>query len=216
MQRWVGVTSRVRVAVSLGFGAIAAALAGAAGLWGYAPLCGWDVAAAIFVSWVWLAVRGMGAEETARHALREDPGRVSSDIIVLTACVASLSAVAFVLMRANSAHGSRQDWLAALAVASVAVSWMTVHSLFALRYARVYYAPPAGGVDFKQKIAPRYVDFAYLAFTVGMTFQVSDTDLTSPTMRGNVLRHALLSFLFGAVILAATVNLVASLGAGHG
>jgi uncharacterized membrane protein len=70
---------------------------------------------------------------------------------------------------------------------------------------------PDGGVDFNQDDPPRFSDFAYLAFTIGMTYQVSDTELTTPATRGTALRHALLSYLFGAVILAATINLIAGL-----
>jgi uncharacterized membrane protein len=77
--------------------------------------------------------------------------------------------------------------------------------------ARLYYSHPAGGIDFNQQAPPRFSDFAYLAFTVGMTFQVSDTDLQTPTVRAAVLRQALLSYLLGAVILATTINLVAGL-----
>ena len=81
-----------------------------------------------------------------------------------------------------------------------------------LRYAHLYYTPPIGGIDFKMGAEePGYVDFAYTAFTIGMTFQVSDTDITSREMRRQVLRHALVSFLFGAVILATTVNVIAGL-----
>jgi uncharacterized membrane protein len=68
-----------------------------------------------------------------------------------------------------------------------------------------------GGIDFNQDERPSYVDFGYLALTIGMTFQVSDTDLQRPAIRVTALRHALLSYLFGAVILAATINLVAGL-----
>ena len=71
-------------------------------------------------------------------------------------------------------------------------------------------------MDFNQAAPPRYVDFAYLAFTIGMTFQVSDTDLQTPAIRATALRHALLSYLFGAVIVATTVNLVAGLGTSSG
>jgi uncharacterized membrane protein len=70
---------------------------------------------------------------------------------------------------------------------------------------------PAGGIDFNQQEQPRYSDFAYLAFTIGMTFQVSDTDLETSALRAAALRHALLSYLLGAVILATTINLVAGL-----
>jgi uncharacterized membrane protein len=83
-----------------------------------------------------------------------------------------------------------------------------------LRYALLYYAYPEGGIDFNQQERPSYRDFAYLALTVGMTFQVSDTDLQTSQIRATTLRHALLSFLFGAVILASAINLIAGLGSG--
>jgi uncharacterized membrane protein len=101
--------------------------------------------------------------------------------------------------------------LAALALATVALSWLLVHTLFTLRYASLYYADDDGGVDFNQVEPPRYADFAYLSFTLGMTFQVSDTSLTSSVMRAAALRHALMSFLFGSIILATLINLVAGL-----
>jgi uncharacterized membrane protein len=86
-----------------------------------------------------------------------------------------------------------------------------VHTVFMLRYAQLYYAGEQGGIDFNQADPPTYTDFAYLAFTIGMTFQVSDTPLRSKVIRRTALRHALLSYLFGTGILATTINLVASL-----
>ena len=79
------------------------------------------------------------------------------------------------------------------------------------RYARLYHLGPNGGIDFNQHAPPRYSDFAYLAFTIGMTFQVSDTNLQTAEIRATALRHALLSYLLGAVILATTINLVSGL-----
>jgi uncharacterized membrane protein len=81
-----------------------------------------------------------------------------------------------------------------------------------LRYALLYYTGVDGGIEFNQKVPARYLDFAYFAFTIGMTFQVSDTNVSRPAIRATVLRHALLSYLFGAVILASSINLVVSLG----
>jgi uncharacterized membrane protein len=158
----------------------------------------------------------MGAQATAAHATREDPTRPDSDVILLSAAVASLVAVGFFLLQASSAKGSSQDILAATGIATVALSWFVVHTVFMLRYALLYYTGHDRGVDFNQPTPPRYSDFAYLAFTVGMTFQVSDTDLQSPAIRATALRHALLSYLFGAVILATTINLVAGLGSSSG
>jgi uncharacterized membrane protein len=86
--------------------------------------------------------------------------------------------------------------------------------LFALAYARLYYAAPRGGVDFNEKDPPDYRDFAYLSFTIGMTFQVSDTALKSKAVRRTALRHALLSYAFGAGIIGATINLIATI-TGH-
>ena len=86
-----------------------------------------------------------------------------------------------------------------------------MHTLYAARYARLYYTPPIGGVDFNDDEPPAYSDFAYLAFTLGMTYQVSDTSLRGRAMRRTALWHALLSYLLGAVIIAATINLLAGL-----
>lgn len=195
-------------------GCLAAGGVGLGGGWLYAPLAGWDVAALLFTMWAWGAIGFFDSARTAQHATREDPGSAATDLIVLVAAVASLAAVGVIVAQANSSKGASQDLLAGFGVASVAVSWFAIHTLFTLRYARLYFTGADGGVDFNQSSPPRYVDFAYLAFTLGMTFQVSDTDLKTPAIRATALRQALLSYLFGAVILACTINLIASLGSG--
>ncbi|HJQ00058.1 MAG TPA: DUF1345 domain-containing protein [Jatrophihabitans sp.] len=202
----VGISAAVGVLVGLGL-----IMAGAAR---YAPAVGWDIAVAVLLAWIWFMVWPMDAQATATHATREDPTRAVTDIILLAAAITSLAAVGFFLVQASSAKGSTQDLLAGVGVATVALSWLLVHTVFTLRYALLYYAGRDGSIDFHQNSPPCYSDFAYLAFTLGMTFQVSDTDLKTPTIRATALRHALLSYLFGAVILAATVNLVAGLGSG--
>lgn len=203
-------TSR-RLGVCAVVGVGAGLLAGLLGQPAYAPAIGWDASAAVFCLWIWLVIWPMNAANTARKARAEDPNRTVSDVLTLTACVASIAAVAMVLVGAHAAHGVRADVLAGLGLLSVAVSWFCVHTIFVLRYALLYYGDPEGGVDFHQQEPPCFRDFAYLALTVGTTFQVSDTDLQSTVIRTTVLRHCLLSYLFGAVILAATINLIASL-----
>jgi uncharacterized membrane protein len=193
------------------FGVVGAVLTVAVGNWRYAPAIGWDVTAIVFSASVWLGIWPLSAEVTAERANREDPSRATSDLLTLSACVASLAAVGILLVGAHDAHGVLQDMLAGLGLVSVAVSWSTVHTIFTLRYAQLYYADPEGGVDFNQQERPSYRDFAYLALTIGMTFQVSDTNLQSTQVRSTALRHALLSYLFGAIILAAAVNLIAGL-----
>jgi uncharacterized membrane protein len=94
----------------------------------------------------------------------------------------------------------------------VALAWATVHTLFTTRYAKLYYTGRDGGIEFNEPGPPRYTDFAYVAFTIGMTYQVSDTTLQTSQMRRTALRHALLSYVFGVGIIATTINLVAGLG----
>ena len=89
-----------------------------------------------------------------------------------------------------------------------------VHTVYMLRYADLYYRGPKGGITFAGKEDPDYKDFAYVAFTLGMTFQVSDTDLTGKRVRRTALHHALLSYVFGTGIVAITVSSVAALLAG--
>jgi uncharacterized membrane protein len=101
--------------------------------------------------------------------------------------------------------------LLASGVAAIIVSWGVVHTVFTLRYAGLYYKGVDGGVSFNQDDEPSYLDFAYLAFTVAMTYQVSDTNITANDIRRTVLRHALMSYLLGTVIIAATINLAAGL-----
>jgi uncharacterized membrane protein len=206
-----GVSARRRVLTSGFFGACAGALAALVFPWVLSPLIGWDIAAVIYVCWIWLAVWKLDARRTAGHAEREDPTRAAADLILLTAAVVSLVAVGFVLLHASSAHGLGKALLVAFGVASVMSSWTVVHTVFALRYARIYYTGADGGVDFHESARPAFSDFAYLAFTVGMTFQVSDTEVNSREFRAAILRHSLLSYLFGTVIVALTINVVGGL-----
>ncbi len=210
MRSWQTRTSRPRLITMLTVGLVAAVITGLVGSWSYAPVIGWAAAAMTYSSWVWTVIARMDGEQTAAHATREDPSRTMLDGLVLVASVASLAAVASVIVEAHAASGATRTLLAGLAVLSVALSWLLIHTLYTLRYAWLYYAD-SRGIDFNQPEAPRYTDFAYLAFTLGMTFQVSDTDLKSHEIRATALRHGLLSYLFGSVILATLINLVVGL-----
>jgi uncharacterized membrane protein len=209
---WLWRQRRTRLAISAAIGLAAGVVTALVGSWFYAPAIGWDATALVFTATVWLGIWPMSAESTGSRATREDPSRATSDVLTLCAAVASLAAVGIVLVRAHDAHGSNQIMLATLGLFSVAVSWLTVHTIFTLRYALLYYSEPVGGIDFNVPELPAYKDFAYLAFTIGMTFQVSDTNLKSSDIRATALRHGLLSYLFGSLILAAAVNIIAGLG----
>jgi uncharacterized membrane protein len=175
------------------------------------PIVGWDVASLTYLIWTWMVLWPMDPRRTARLAVREDPNRALRDLLLLGACLVSLIAVGFVLVGAHTLGGGWRELHAGIGIVSVVLSWAIVHTVFTARYARLYYTGPDGGINFNQPGPPRYSDFAYVSFTIGMTFQVSDTNLTSHRIRPAVLRHALLSYLFGAVIIAATINLLAGL-----
>jgi len=201
----------LRLAIMLAAGVVAALAAGLVGFWQYAAIVGWAVACAVFVAWAWISVGRMDAAGTKDHATREDPTRGVADTLVLIAAIASLAAVITLLIQGQDARGAAEAAIPILAIVSIVLSWFLVHTLFMLRYAKLYYVDDNGGVNFNQDEPPQYTDFAYLAFTLGATFQVSDTNIEKHNIRVTVLRHALLSYLFGSVILAATINLVAGL-----
>jgi uncharacterized membrane protein len=206
-----GASARMSLSLAAAAGVVVGAATAVPVGAGFGAMLGWDAASAVYVSLVWASVWRMDAERTARTAVREDPARATTDAVVLTAAVASLAAVGLVLVSAAHVAGSARDLRVTLGLVSVALAWGVVHTVFALRYAALYYGGPVGGIDFHGGRAPNYADFAYLAFTIGMTFQVSDTDIGSAPIRRTALRHALLSYLFGTGVLATTVNLVASL-----
>ena len=176
-----------------------------------APLLGWDAAALTFVVWTWSIVWGLDPDQTQEHSQLESPSRAWADAVLLAAALASLLAVGAVLAAAKSDSGALRYSEAGLALVSIALSWVLVHTVYMLTYARLYYADTPGGVDFPGGELPEYSDFAYLAFTIGMTFQVSDTALTSKLVRRSALHHAWFSFPLLAGIIAASVNLVSGL-----
>jgi uncharacterized membrane protein len=174
-------------------------------------LVAWDTTALVFLVWVWTTISSKDAAATAASAQAEDASRPASEAVVVAAGTASLVAVAFTLVEAGRTHGTARALLIALAVWSVMLAWTSVHTVYALHYARLYYSDPVGGIEFNENDPPRYLDFAYVALTVGMTNQVSDTALTARKLRHAAIHQALLSFVFGTVVLALTINIVAGL-----
>jgi uncharacterized membrane protein len=202
------------VAIAVLVGSLVGIATAFAVAWQATLLVGWDAAAATFLLLTWSSIGSLDADKTARIAVREDPSTPIADLVIIGAGVASLGAVALVLVKAANSTGGAKALLIAISVASVTLSWAALHTVYTLRYARIFYSGKRAGIDFHahdDDFKPAYLDFAYVAFTIGMTFQVSDTDLTSTAIRRSALRHGLLSFLFGAVILGLTINVVASL-----
>ncbi|HNP56142.1 MAG TPA: DUF1345 domain-containing protein [Gordonia sp. (in: high G+C Gram-positive bacteria)] len=202
---------RLRNLSALGRVLYSAAIGGliAVGLWiGWrveVRLSFWIAAATVLIILTWVALGPMDAEETEAHAQRRDITTPWAVVIVVIATLFSLTSVIVVLFR----HGD--PWMVFGTIVAVVTSWTAIHTLFAGYYSRLYFTNPIGGIDFNQDEPPVFTDFAYVAFTIGMGFTVSDTALSGATMRRAALIHALLSFLFGTVILALVINLIGSL-----
>jgi uncharacterized membrane protein len=203
-------TVAIRILIVVVLGVAVAFVVGNTVGWRFA-LVGWVVTAGSYVVWTRLLLGGMDADETREYVTREDPTRWVADAVVVSASVASLGGVGYVVA-AGSRTGAGAIEAAILGILTVAASWFAVHTLFTVHYARLYYSDKPGGINFHDPEPPCFRDFAYLAYTVGMTYQVSDTEIGLRSIRAAVLRHALLSYLLGAVVLAVTINLIAGLG----
>jgi uncharacterized membrane protein len=205
-----GLARRRLLACSAAFAAATAIAAVLGAPRSVAFLYGWDAFTLVFLVWVWSTIWPADADRTARHALAEDDSRTASDLVLIGASLVSLVAIGFTLAEATKSSGAHSVYLAAVAVVSIALGWAAIHTTFTLMYARLYYGEPKGGFGFEGG-EPDFRDFAYVAFTIGMTYQVSDTDVTQKRIRRIIVRHALLSFVFGTAIIAVAINVVANL-----
>jgi uncharacterized membrane protein len=199
-----------RLLTCLSGGLLVAAAAVVAGLPELAVLAGWATAATLLMVWVWRLCWPRDAQGT-KHLAEEEARTRVTDTVVLVAAVVSLAAVVEALIRSGTTDPVGVASVI-LGVLVVILSWALMNTVFALKYARLYYSGRDGGIDFQQEDPPAYSDFAYIAFTVGMSFAVPDTALTDTQVRKAGLGHALLSYLFGTVVIAVAVNLVTNLG----
>lgn len=213
--RWLGwhAPALRRAAVVACLGLLAGAGLAMITSWELAAIGGWNVMALTFLVATWPMILGANGATTRKLAVREDESRGSATLLLLAASVASLTGVFVALRLAGLSSGSLRGVFVAVAGSTVIVSWVVVNTVFTLRYAHLYFRAPGGAVQFgePQQEEPDYRDFAYLAFTIGMTYQVSDTTLRNRRMRRTVLVHALVAYLFGVVIVAGAINLIAGL-----
>ncbi|WP_432561753.1 DUF1345 domain-containing protein [Kineococcus sp. SYSU DK003] len=206
-----------RALTSLAVGLAAGAVVGLLAHPRLLPLVSWTVTVAVLLTWVWRKSWPQDAAGTNRLADEERSTR-STDAWLIAAAVASLAVVVVALVQSSSRQDPVTVASVLLSVVSVALSWALVNTVYAFKYARLYYLDepgtggPARGIDFKQDGDPRYSDFAYLAFTIGMSYAVSETEPTTTRARKAALGHALLSYAFGTGVLAVAINLVTNLG----
>jgi uncharacterized membrane protein len=211
-ERRVAFEHRRRLLLSLAAAAVAVAVCAPFGPWQLTVLAAWDAFVVAYMANIWAKIWRLDAPTTEHMSTVQDDGRNDTRRMLLTsAALTSLAGAGLGVLKARHEGGALGDLLGVVTVATVLLSWALIHTLYTLHYARLYYGDRDGGIDFPGGEPPDYRDFAYLAFTIGMTYQVSDTNIESRAIRRSLLGHSLLSYLFGTVIIAVTINLVASL-----
>jgi uncharacterized membrane protein len=214
--RWLGLHApamRRAVTVLLAGLIVALALLPFA-MWEVALIGGWDAAALAFLLTTWPVIFRADSSRVAQVAAREDETEGSARALLVGVSVASLLGVGYALHLAGRESGAQRVLLIGAAVLTVVLSWTVMNTVYTLRYADEDFRSKAGGIAFGDQDGheqPSYRDFAYVAFTIGMTYQVSDTTLRDTRIRRTVLAHAILSYLFGVVIVAGSVSLISGL-----
>ena len=182
-----------------------------------AALAGWDALCLTFTALMTRYMSNRGAAAMRDHAADADEGRAVVLVLILLASVASFGAIAMELSAAKAVHGPAQAFYIALAFFTVAMSWFFVQLNFALHYAHAYYSPSetgrgdAGGLAFPGKAPPDYWDFLHFSIVIGVASQTADIDFTDKALRRLGTFHSLFAFVFNTVVVALTINLLASL-----
>jgi uncharacterized membrane protein len=180
---------------------------------------GWDVGVAVLSGWI-LAMMALSTHDhMRRRAARQDMGRWVILLAVIAGALVSMAALAVIQKSLKAAPGDESALYLALIVATIVLSWSLVHTAFSLHYAHAYYGPTddlddedglIGGLEFPSENQPDYWDFMYFSYVVGMTCQVSDVQVSGRAMRRLTLIHGVVAFFFNTIILALTINIVAS------
>jgi uncharacterized membrane protein len=205
------IRARPRLASSAVFGlAVLVALPSA---WSLATrlLLAWDAGVVLYLVLVYAMMARSEAGHIRTRALAQDEGRIAMLVLTVFAAIASLAAILAEL--GSGQGGTRTSAQLALAAGTIVLSWIFIHTMFALHYAHDYYSTRGGGkngLNFPGEEAPDYWDFVYFSVVIGMTSQVSDVAVASRPMRHTVAAHGIVSFFFNAALLALMVNIAAS------
>lgn len=209
----IGAKGRLAVAVAIAIVAYAACNALA---WDLRLVATWDASSVAYLILAWTIVHLSDAASTRQHALAQDTSGFLIFCFVVVAACSSVVAIAFVIGTIKGLDPWPKALHLALTVVALTTSWVLIETVFAFHYARRYYhdeehtAAQEGGLEFPGGLDPDYWDFAYYAFVVGMTSQVSDVRVLSTRMRKLTLVHGVLAFIFNVVVLALSINIIAS------
>ena len=179
---------------------------------------GWTVGVALYLALAWWLAHTFDARRTRERAQSLDQPNLVLLVVMLTAVLFSVVAIAMLLQQVKDLSGIERGLHVVLALAALAMSWLMIHTIYAFHYAHYYYLmqksgrePSEHGLAFPGKAAPDYADFIYYAYVVGMTSQVSDVQINSRRFRHWALLHGLIAFAFNAAVLALSINILSSL-----
>ena len=178
-------------------------------------MIGWDTFSVCMIVMEWITFFITSAKQIRIQSKVQDPNRSIIFIIILICTLASfLTVLLLIVTKKDGDDGA--SWRLPIAVAGMLFSWILIHTTFTLRYAHIFYGDHktnpnthAGGLEFPGDELPDYLDFAYYSFVLGMTFQVSDVQITSKRLRHLALLHGLISFIFDTTMIALTINILA-------
>jgi uncharacterized membrane protein len=178
-------------------------------------MIGWNTFSLCMIVMSWISFFITNSKQIREQARVQDPSRTIIFIIIIISTLASFFAVLLLILSKDKADDT-SSWRIGIAVSGMLFSWFLIHTIFTLRYAHLYYGDHetklnthAGGLEFPDDSKPEYLDFAYYSFVLGMTFQVSDVQITSKRLRSLAMLHGLLSFVFNTIMIALTINLIA-------
>lgn len=178
-------------------------------------MIGWDAFSLSLLIMTWITFFITSAKQIRIQSKVQDPNKSVIFIIILICTLASFLTVLLLIVTKKQSD-TKAAWELPIAVAAMIFSWLLIHTSFTLRYAHIFYGDHetepnthAGGLEFPGDILPDYLDFAYYSFVLGMTFQVSDVEITSRRFRRMALLHGLISFVFDTIMIALTINILA-------
>lgn len=175
----------------------------------------WDVGAALYLGFAFVTIARFDLKRVRDRAADQDEGEILIPMLTAAASMASLGAIVAALGAVEDSNSAMQRMLFALTGVTIVISWVLIHVIFALHYAHEFYGGEdvgrGGGLKFPSEPRPDYWDFVYFSFVIGMTFQVSDVQVTGKRLRRLVIVHGIVSFFFSMAILALTVNIASQL-----
>lgn len=178
----------------------------------------YDAAVLTMLIWHWKIILQYGSEATRVRAATQDPGRDAVFVLALGAVGIGFVAAFDILGRGPNDRLPAHDAVVyALGFGAVVMGWLLIHTMMSFRYAHLFYSDRNRdkqidrGLKFPADDEPDYADLAYFSFVVGMTFQVSDVQVTGKGLRRLVLAHGLISFAYSTAIIALVVNIVSGL-----